>query len=78
LFVEDLVNETPFRELMEDWLGQWTGADEPVERLTLFLERLKVEDYQDSEENGASASENVPNLLEVLLMLRNRNCTRPL
>jgi len=65
LFVEDLVNETPFREVMEDWLGQWTGADEPVEGLASFLERLKVEDGQDSEENGASPSENVSNLLEM-------------
>jgi len=59
LFVEDLVDETPFREVMRDWLGQWTGADEPVEGLTSFLERLKVEDRQNSEDNETSPSEEV-------------------
>jgi hypothetical protein len=45
-FVEDLDSETPFREVMEEWVAQWKGADEPVEGLTAVIERLKIEDGQ--------------------------------
>jgi hypothetical protein len=48
-FIEDINLETPFVEIMAEWVGAWKGADEAVEGLTLYLERVKVEEPQDAE-----------------------------
>jgi len=47
--IEDMDRETPFAEIMTEWTKEWRGADEAVEGLTSYLERLKVEDAADGE-----------------------------
>jgi hypothetical protein len=64
-FVEDLDSETPFREVMEEWLAQWKGADEPVEGLTAVIERLKMQDGQAS-----GQEENNPPTQDVMVRFR--------
>jgi hypothetical protein len=58
-FVEDLDSETPFRDIIEEWLAQWKGADEPVEGLSAAIGRLKMEDGQEpgQEENNLPAED---------------------
>ena len=44
-FVEDIDRETPFSEIMSDWVKEWKGADEAIEGLTLYLDRLKADEH---------------------------------
>jgi hypothetical protein len=50
--IEDVTHLTPFVEIMAEWIEGWKGADEAVETLMLYLERLKIE--EPSEEVPAS------------------------
>ena len=47
--IEDMDRETPFADVMTEWTKEWKGADEAVEALTSYLERLKVEETADGE-----------------------------
>ena len=47
--VEDMDRITPFAEIMTEWTKEWNGADEAVEGLTAYLERLKVGDPSEAE-----------------------------
>ena len=49
-FVEDIDRETPFAEIMTEWAKEWKGADEAMEGLTLYLDRLKVDEQSQGEE----------------------------
>jgi hypothetical protein len=42
--IEDVSHLTPFVEIMTEWIEGWKGADEAVETLMLYLERLKVDE----------------------------------
>ena len=61
-FVEDIDRETPFAEIMTEWAKEWKGADEAMEGLTLYLDRLKVDDQSQGEE--VFAEEDVSSVLE--------------
>ena len=43
-FIEDLTEETPFVEIMSEWVQQWKGAEEAVEMLTEYISRINIED----------------------------------
>ena len=49
-FVEDINWETPCAEIMSEWTKEWKGADEAVEGLTLYLDRLRVDEYPQEED----------------------------
>ena len=61
-FVEDMDQETPFAEIMTEWANEWNGADEAMEGLTLYLDRLKVD--EQSQEVEVFAEEDVSSVLE--------------
>jgi hypothetical protein len=56
-FIEDIDMETPFAEIMTEWVQEWKGADEAIEGLTSYLERLKV--AESSPVSEVSADEDV-------------------
>lgn len=53
-FIEDINKETPFGEIMTEWTAEWKGADEAVEGLLLYLDRLKLEEpiHEEAETIG--------------------------
>lgn len=56
VFIEDLNRETPFLEIMREWVDEWKGADEAVENLTLYLGRVS-EDRPSSQGAGGQLSD---------------------
>jgi hypothetical protein len=55
-FIDDLNAETPFVEIITEWIQQWKGAEEAVETLTEYISKIKVE---DSAEMNISAQDEV-------------------
>ena len=57
VFIQDLNHETPFVEIMREWVEGWKGADEAIENLTLYLGRLNVEDRPSSPDDAEQMSQ---------------------
>jgi hypothetical protein len=57
IFIQDLNRETPFVEIMREWIEGWKGADEAVENLTLYLGRLTVEERPVSRDDAEQMSQ---------------------
>ena len=60
--IEDIDKETPFAEIMTEWTKEWKGADEAVEGVTSYLERLKVEDAVEGEGDMTFAEDVYPSI----------------
>lgn len=69
--IEDMDRETPFAEIMAEWTKEWKGADEAVETLTSFLDRLKAEETPDRE-GDITFTEDVYPLVIVETYIRRR------
>lgn len=48
--IEDLSQETPFVEIMSEWIQDWKGAEEAVETLTEYISRIKIEELAGTPE----------------------------
>jgi hypothetical protein len=48
-FIEEINRETPLAEIMTEWIGAWKGADEAVEGVSSYLQRLKMDVPEDAE-----------------------------
>jgi hypothetical protein len=49
-FVRGITEETPFVEVIAEWIERWKGADEPIETLRQYLARLKFEEEEKKED----------------------------